>query len=97
MLSVMEQIAPFIDRLIEERGISAERKPELVKGLRRVFSKALAEALPNDKLDEFSQLIEDRNFSFDDADRFYLSNGIDMQKIFSVVAGDFAKNLKEEA
>lgn len=93
----MEQIDPFIDRLIEERGMDAGKKPELAQSLKKLFSRALAEALPEEKLDEFSQLIEDRNFSFEDADRFYLSNGIDMQKVFSVVAGDFTKNLKEEA
>ena len=93
----MEQIDPFIDRLIEERGMDEIKKPELKKSFKKLYSKALAEALPEEKLDEFSQLIEDRNFSFEDADRFYLSNGIDMQKIFSMVAGDFAKNLKEEA
>lgn len=93
----MEKIDSFIDRLIEERGMDEARKPELVQTLRKKYSRALAEALPVEKLDEFSQLIEDRSFSFEDADRFYLSNGIDMQKVFSMVAGDFVKNLKEEA
>ena len=91
----MEQIGPFIDRLVEEQGMDAAEKPELKQALKQRYSKALAAALPDDKLDEFTQLIKDQNFSFEDADRFYLTNGIDMQKVFSVVAGDFVKNIKE--
>lgn len=91
----MEQIGPFIDRLVEEREMDEEKRPQLKRALGRAYSKALAEALPDSKLDEFTQLIRDNDFSFEDADRFYLTNGIDMQKIFTIVSGNFIKNLEE--
>lgn len=92
----MHQVNQYIDRLIEDEGInniSEERKEELKDLLCDQYSLALAEALPLDLREEFAKLIEDEQFTYDDADRFYLTHGIDMQTIFSKVAEDFRQKL----
>ncbi len=84
----MEQVSQFMDSLLEEKGITdlddetrEALKKDMIDRLMNQIDTAMINALPEDKLDEFNQRINDPDFSNDDATQFFVDAGLDVQKI----------------
>ena len=94
----MEQVSQFMDSLLEEKGIT-DLDDETREMLKR-------DALPEDKLNEFNQRINDPDFTNDDATQFFVDAGLDVQKIalqtmiefrMLYLGGDEAKSVTDVA
>lgn len=84
----MEQVSQFMDSLLEEKGITdlddetrETLKRDMIERLMAQIDTALINALPEDKLTEFNERIDDPNFSNDDATQFFVDAGLDVQRI----------------
>ena len=84
----MEQVSQFMDSLLEERGIPdlddetrETLKRDMIDRLMTQIDTAMINALPEDKLNEFNQRINDPDFTNDDATQFFVDAGLDVQKI----------------
>lgn len=84
----MEQVSQFMDSLLEEKGITdlddetrEMLKRDMIDRLMTQIDTAMINALPEDKLNEFNQRINDPDFTNDDATQFFVDAGLDVQKI----------------
>jgi hypothetical protein len=84
----MEQVSQFMDSLLEEKGITdlddetrEALKRDMIDRLMAQIDTALINALPEDKLNEFNDRVNDPDFSSDDATQFFVDAGLDVQKI----------------
>lgn len=84
----MEQVSQFMDSLLEEKGITdlddetrETLKRDMIERLMAQIDTAMINALPEDKLTEFNERIDDPNFSNDDATQFFVDAGLDVQRI----------------
>ena len=84
----MEQVSQFMDSLLEEKGITdlddetrETLKRDMIERLMNQIDTALVNALPEDKLTEFNERINDPDFSNDDATQFFVDAGLDVQRI----------------
>lgn len=84
----MEQVSQFMDSLLEEKGITdlddetrETLKRDMIERLMAQIDTALINALPEDKLTEFNERINDPDFSNDDATQFFVDAGLDVQRI----------------
>ncbi len=109
----MEQVSQFMDSLLEEKGITDlddetrdTLKRDMIERLMAQIDTALINALPEDKLTEFNERIDDPNFSNDDATQFFVDAGLDVQRIalqtmiefrMLYLGGDAEKNVSDAA
>ncbi len=109
----MEQVSQFMDSLLEEKGITdlddetrEMLKRDMIDRLMTQIDTAMINALPEDKLNEFNQRINDPDFTNDDATQFFVDAGLDVQKIalqtmiefrMLYLGGDEAKSVTDVA
>lgn len=109
----MEQVSQFMDSLLEEKGITdlddetrETLKRDMIERLMNQIDTALVNALPEDKLTEFNERINDPDFSNDDATQFFVDAGLDVQRIalqtmiefrMLYLGGNDEKNINEVA
>ena len=84
----MQKIDEFIEKLLEEKGISiddpetkAEVKEEMREKLESEVNRACIEALSEEKAKELTTKINEPNFDITKMTEFMQNSGVDMEKI----------------
>jgi len=84
----MDQLDKFIYDIIDAKhlsGITDEAKQGLAEEMRDrlmdVINRALIDALPDDKVDEFSALLDNESVSDDQVHTFIAQSGIDTERV----------------
>lgn len=85
-----EQLTPFVDDLLRQKNLSgmteevfAQLRRDLASDLRQQIDRALIEALPDDKLDEFNALIGNSETTEEQLQQFMVDSGIDSVTIIA--------------
>lgn len=84
----MDQLDTFIQEIIEAKhlpGITDEAKTDIRAQMREdlldMVNRALVEALPDDRFEAFSQLVENETITDDQVQNFIAESGVDVQKV----------------
>lgn len=84
----MDQLDKFIHDIIEAKqlsGITDEAKQGLVEEMRDrlldLINRALIEALPEDKVEAFSSLLDDESLTDDQVQAFIAESGVDVERV----------------
>ena len=84
----MDQLDTFIRDIIEAKqldGISDEAKQGLVEEMRErlldIINRALVEALPEDKVQEFSNLLDNESVTDEQVQAFIAQSGVDVEHV----------------
>lgn len=84
----MEQLDTFIKEIIETKnlpGLTEEAKAQLLEEMRRrlldMIDRALIEALPDDKVEELSTLLDEDNIEDTSLQTFVAQSGIDVKSV----------------
>lgn len=85
-----EQLIPFVDDLLKQKNLSGmtedvymQLRSDMAHDLRQQIDRALIEALPDDKLDEFNGLISNSETTEADLQQFMVDSGIDSVTIIA--------------
>ena len=91
-----ENVELFIEELLRTKGFSEEdgegwviMKEDLAKRLAEFIDAAAIRELPEDKLEELSDLLDNEDFSQDQAAEFLRNSGIDLQKVVKDAMNQF--------
>lgn len=91
-----EQLIPFVDQLLKEKNLSGmteevfkQLRSDMAYDLRRQIDRALIEALPDEKLDEFNGLIGNTETTEADLQQFMVDSGIDSVTIIAHTMSKF--------
>ena len=83
-----DELDVFVERLLAEKalpGVSDEVKVQLVADLKQrlldQINRALIDALPEEKLGAFNDLLDDEATSDDQVQRFVAESGVDAQAV----------------
>lgn len=84
----MDQLDTFIREIIDAKnlpGLTEEAKSGLLEEMRErlldQINRALINALPEDKVAEFSTLLDDETISDDEVQNFIATSGVDVEKV----------------
>ncbi len=84
----MDQLDTFIQDIIEAKqltGLTDEARGGLVEEMRErlldMINRALIEALPEEKVVEFSQLLDQETVSDEQVQQFIAESGVDVEKV----------------
>ncbi|MBR2864400.1 hypothetical protein IKE88_02550 [Candidatus Saccharibacteria bacterium] len=100
----MQSFDQYVDLLVEKKGLDSlpddkkdRLKEEIKKTLIEEFNKEVLRQLPEDKLDEFEQILDDDSKTIEDAGVVIKSAGLDMGEILKTVLESFQKMFLGEA
>ena len=100
----IQALDQYSDLLIEKKGLAdlpEEKKGELRNQIQETlvseFNKEVLRQLPEDKLDEFEQILDDDSKTIEDAGVVIKSAGLDMGEILKTVLESFQKMFLGEA
>lgn len=84
----MDQLDIFIRDIIEAKqldGISDEAKQGLIEEMRErlldIINRSLVEALPEDKVEAFSTLLDDESVTDEQVQTFIAQSGVDVERV----------------
>jgi len=84
----MDQLDTFIKEIIDAKqlpGVTEDAKLGLVEEMRErlldMINRALIEALPDDKMAEFSQLLDNESVDDDAVQQFIAQSGVNVQEV----------------
>lgn len=94
----MQSFDQYVDLLVEKKGLDSlpddkkdRLKEEIKKTLIDEFNKEVLHQLPEDKLDEFEQILDDDSKTIEDAGVVIKSAGLNMGEILKTVLESFQK------
>lgn len=83
-----DELDKFVGEIIEAKklpGVSDEVRQQLVSDMKQrlitQINQALIDALPDEKMSDFSNLLDDENVTEEQVQAFVMSSGIDVQRI----------------
>lgn len=92
----MDTLDKFIEEIIDQKrlsGITEEAKQGLIEEMRErlvdMINRALIEALPEDKVATFSELLDGDNVTDEQVQAFIADAGVDTERITAKVLLDF--------
>lgn len=83
----MESVEQFIEQLLDSRGIDVEGevrqqlKQDMMQRLLDQIDKAVINALPDDKVAELTEKLDDTSFTNEKMQQFVKESGVDAQQI----------------
>lgn len=83
-----DELDSFISRMLEAKqlsGVNEDVRTQLIADLRQRLldriNRALIEALPDDKMDDFEGLLDDPNVTDERIQQFIVDSGVDTKKV----------------
>ncbi|HEU4715425.1 MAG TPA: DUF5663 domain-containing protein [Candidatus Saccharimonadales bacterium] len=86
-----DELDQFINEMLDAKklsGVTEDVRAQLVSDLKQrlldQINKALIDALPDEKMDEFERLLDDESLTDEQVQQFIVNSGVDVKKVTTV-------------
>ena len=86
-----DELDQFINEMLDAKklsGVTEDVRAQLVSDLKQrlldQINKALIDALPDEKMDEFERLLDDESLTDEQVQQFIMNSGVDVKKVTTV-------------